>query len=42
METMHLDIAQKQVFFKDGIVSHLGGPNKQFGTHEELSCGGAR
>ena len=40
METMHFHIAQTH-FFKDTFVSHLGGPNKQFGTHEKkvsLGC----
>ena len=23
--------------FEDGLISHLGGPNEQFGTHERLS-----
>ena len=27
-------------FFKDNFVSHLGGPNEQFGTYEKLSLGG--
>ena len=31
-----------QKFFEDTFVSHPGGPNEQFGTHEKLSCGGAR
>ena len=40
METMHFHIAQTNVFFEDNFVSHLGGPNEQFGTHEKLSRGG--
>ena len=28
--------------FEDGLISHLEGPNKQFGTHEILSCGCAQ
>ena len=28
-----------QNFFKDTFVSHPGGPNEQFGTHEKLSWG---
>ena len=28
-----------QNFFEDTFVSHPGGPNKQFGTHEKLSWG---
>ena len=31
-----------QNFFEDTFVSHPGGPNEQFGTHEKLSWGGAR
>ena len=31
-----------QIFFEDTFVSHPGGPNEQFGTHEKLSWGGAR
>ena len=48
METMHFHIAQTIFFFfffffEDNFVSHLGGPNEQFGTHEKLSWeGGAR
>ena len=29
-----------QNFFEDTFVSHPGGPNEQFGTHEKLSLGG--
>ena len=29
-----------QNFFEDTFVSHPGGPNEQFGTHEKLSWGG--
>ena len=28
-----------QIFFEDTFVSHPGGPNEQFGTHEKLSGG---
>ena len=28
-----------QFFFEDTFVSHPGGPNEQFGTHEKLSWG---
>ena len=28
-------------FFENGLISHLEGPNKQFGIHEILSYGGA-
>ena len=28
-----------QTFFEDTFVSHPGGPNEQFGTHEKLSWG---
>ena len=28
-----------QNFFEDTFVSHPGGPNEQFGTHEKLSWG---
>ena len=28
-----------QIFFEDTFVSHPGGPNEQFGTHEKLSWG---
>ena len=27
-----------QIVFEDTFVSHPGGPNEQFGTHEKLSC----
>ena len=37
METMHFHIAQ--TIFLDTFVLHLGGPNKQFCTHEKLSWG---
>ena len=30
----------KQVMFSDGLVLHLGGPNKQFGTHKIVLWGG--
>ena len=29
-----------QNFFEDTFVSHPGGPNEQFGTHEKFSWGG--
>ena len=28
-----------RLIFKNGLVSNLGGPNEQFGTHEKLSWG---
>ena len=28
-----------QILFEDTFVSHSGGPNEQFGTHEKLSWG---
>ena len=31
-----------QNFFEDTFVSHSGGPNEQFGTHEKLSWGGVQ
>ena len=31
-----------QNFFEDTFVSHPGGPNEQFGTHEKLSWGGVQ
>ena len=31
--------SQNQIFFEDTLVSHPGGPNEQFGTHEKLSWG---
>ena len=40
IETMQFHIAQNQKFFEDTFVSHPGGPNEQFGTHEKLSWGG--
>ena len=39
IETMQFHIAQTN-FFEDTFVSHPGGPNEQFGTHEKLSGGG--
>ena len=36
MENMHFHIALTKCF-EDNFVSHSGGPNKQFGTHEKLS-----
>ena len=38
METKHFHKAHT-ICFKDNFVSHLGGPNEQFGTHEKLSWG---
>ena len=35
---MQFHIAQTN-FFEDTVVSHPGGPNEQFGTHEKLSWG---
>ena len=40
IETMQFHIAQTKIFFEDTFVSHPGGPNEQFGTHEKLSWGG--
>ena len=34
METMHFHIAYRNIF-KDNLVLHSVGPNKQFGTHEK-------
>ena len=39
IETMQFHIAQTKLF-EDTFVSHPGGPNEQFGTHEKLSLGG--
>ena len=39
IETMQFHIAQTKNFFEDTFVSHPGGPNEQFGTHEKLSWG---
>ena len=39
MENIHFHIALTKCF-EDNFVSHSGGPNKQFGTHEKLSWGG--
>ena len=39
IETMQFHIAQTKFFFEDIFVSHSGGPNEQFGTHEKLSWG---
>ena len=36
---MQFHIAKKTIFVEDTFVSHPGGPNKQFGTHEKLFCG---
>ena len=38
METMHFHMA-KTVYFYDNFISHLGGPNEQYGTHERLFRG---
>ena len=32
----------KRLILEVGLVLHLRGPNKHCGTHEKLSCGGAR
>ena len=32
--------SQKRLFVYDGLVSHLGGPNEKFDTHEKLSLVG--
>ena len=37
IETMQFHIAQTKFCFEDTFVSHSGGPNEQFGTHEKLS-----
>ena len=42
IETMQFHIVQTNFFFEDTFVSHPGGPNEYFGTHEKLSWGGAR
>ena len=40
MATMHFYILAKTGLFLGNILfSHLGGPRKQFGTHEKLSLG---
>ena len=39
IETVKFHIAQTKFFFEDTFVSHSGGPNEQFGTHEKLSWG---
>ena len=31
-----------QNLFEDTVISHPGGPNEQFGTHEKLSWGGVQ
>ena len=36
---MRFHIAQTKIFFADTFVSHPGGPNEQFGTHEKLPWG---
>ena len=38
METMHFHIGKPNLFVR-ATVSHLGAPDKQFGTHEKLSWG---
>ena len=40
IETMQISHSPNQIFFEDTFVSHSGGPNEQFGTHEKLSWGG--
>ena len=40
IETMQFHIAQTKIFFEDTFVSHPGGPNEQFGTHEKIVLGG--
>ena len=44
METMHFHIAHNpyQNYFEENFVSHSGGPNEQFGTHEKLSWVGCK
>ena len=32
--------SSNQFFIEETFVSHPGGPNEQFGTHEKLSWGG--
>ena len=39
IETMQFHIAQTKIFFEDTFVSHPGGPNEQFGTHENCPGG---
>ena len=39
IETIQFSHSPNQIFFEDTFVSHQGGPNKQFGTHEKLSWG---
>ena len=39
IETMHFQIVHTK-FFEGTFVSHPGGPNEQFGTHEKMSWGG--
>ena len=39
METLHFYIVHTKIFFEDTLVSHPGGPNEQFRTHENLSWG---
>ena len=41
IETMQFHIAQTKIFLRTpSFVSHPGGPNEQFDTHEKLSRGG--
>ena len=37
---MHFHIAHTKKTFEDNFVSHSGGPNEQFGTHEKMSGDG--
>ena len=39
MEIMHFHIVHTNLFFEDIFVSHSGGLNEQFDTHEKLSLG---
>ena len=36
MTTMHFQIAQTDLFLRNIISWHLGGPREQFGIHEKL------
>ena len=35
----YLSLSTKLIFFEDTFVSHPGGPNEQFDTHEKMSWG---
>ena len=37
METMHFHIAHTKIYYEDNFVSHSGGRNEQFGTHENCT-----